>query len=519
MALLMQMAVPALVAFGLICKQLFNYDGKNKIMYLPAWQHVVIAMFYSGALISAAASLKYKDMTLIRFLIYSYATEVVFLPLFSYNTLKRPLFLHYIPAVILAICGVLMHDIMMLSRDPLTRDVKIDTAEGYESVLLCISYRISYLLGVVTSKKFILTRAFYYKMKNYSLYRQPAFYRSEEYKQQKYYKEYFEGQEKPKLLKKDSMLYKRFEMFKKLHRMIRDIDYKMDDTNRQKLTFIKKMALAKYIKLEDLGLPPVEEKKFQFNIDMNYGTLTQKELDQIMDLDEAYMNGLIKKQGYTKFHDLKKWELDAILEQEEEEKKLLEIFLLDYKDVKLNSHMFHDKDDLVLTKLDSVFDSMAYDNEFFSIDFTRNIEIYTINCIFTVVMCMFSAFFNDEFYRQYYQQFEDQQKFHQNTKMDHKYHYIFFLVSGVFVLLKPLVIARMVLLKKKGVYFMLKLVSDYIVLMVVSIFTEVQPIYRTNQLIALGMVAFASYLNYAGENHKKTWMEFNSLIELAKTYF
>lgn len=44
--------------------------------------------------------------------------------------------------------------------------------------------------------------------------------------------------------------------------MLRDIDYKMDENNRQKLLFIKKIAQAKSIKLEDLGLPPIEEKKF-----------------------------------------------------------------------------------------------------------------------------------------------------------------------------------------------------------------------------------------------------------------
>lgn len=46
-----------------------------------------------------------------------------------------------------------------------------------------------------------------------------------------------------------------------------------------------------------------------------------------MDMDETYINTLIKKDNTLKFSELKKWELEAILEQEEEEKKYLETFL------------------------------------------------------------------------------------------------------------------------------------------------------------------------------------------------
>lgn len=82
-------------------------------------------MFYSGALISAAASLKYENMTMMRFIIYSYATEVVCLPLISYNTLKRPLFLHYIPAILIAIGGIIVHDVLMLQRNYTTGDLEV----------------------------------------------------------------------------------------------------------------------------------------------------------------------------------------------------------------------------------------------------------------------------------------------------------------------------------------------------------------------------------------------------------
>lgn len=117
-----------------------------------------------------------------------------------------------------------------------------------------------------------------------------------------------------------------------------------------------------------------------------------------MDMDETYINSLIRKQTAVKFNELKKWELEAILEQEEVEKTYLEEFLHDYKDVKLNAHIFHNQDDLLLTKLDSVFDSMVYDGELFNIDKEKNIELYAFSHILMTAGSLFAAYFNLEIY-------------------------------------------------------------------------------------------------------------------------
>lgn len=44
--------------------------------------------------------------------------------------------------------------------------------------------------------------------------------------------------------------------------------------------------------------------------------------------------------------------------------------------MKLNSHLFHGKDDLLLTKYDGIFDSQLFDNESFIIDTPMNVELY-----------------------------------------------------------------------------------------------------------------------------------------------
>jgi hypothetical protein len=42
--------------------------------------------------------------------------------------------------------------------------------------------------------------------------------------------------------------------------------------------------------------------------------LNKEELEEVMDMDETYINTLIKKDNTLKFSELKKWELEAILE-------------------------------------------------------------------------------------------------------------------------------------------------------------------------------------------------------------
>lgn len=47
---------------------------------------------------------------------------------------------------------------------------------------------------------------------------------------------------------------------------------------------------------------------------MDYGFLNKEELEEVVDMDKTYINTLIKKENILKFSELKKWELEAILE-------------------------------------------------------------------------------------------------------------------------------------------------------------------------------------------------------------
>lgn len=64
------------------------------------------------------------------------------------------------------------------------------------------------------------------------------------------------------------------------------------------------------VHMRDIGRPPPRvsgsKPRLQFYVD--YGALDEQEMDQIMDLDENYINDLIKKQREVKLEDLKKWE-------------------------------------------------------------------------------------------------------------------------------------------------------------------------------------------------------------------
>lgn len=122
-----------------------------------------------------------------------------------------------------------------------------------------------------------------------------------------------------------------------------------------------------------------------------------------MNLDENYINDLIKKQKEVRLEDLKKWEFQVIIQREEEERRSLELFLHDYKNIKLNAHFFHDKDDLSLTKLDLVFDSLVYDAELLNIDMMGNLELYGVCGLLLSCVSLFAAFYNREFYRSLYE--------------------------------------------------------------------------------------------------------------------
>lgn len=66
--------------------------------------------------------------------------------------------------------------------------------------------------------------------------------------------------------------------------------------------------------------------------------------------------------------------------------------------MKLSCHLFHDKDDILLTKYDEIFDSMLYDSELINVDMPKTLEIHSLLAVATFVLSLFGAFFNLEFY-------------------------------------------------------------------------------------------------------------------------
>ena len=81
--------------------------------------------------------------------------------------------------------------------------------------------------------------------------------------------------------------------------------------------------------------------------------------------------------------------------------------------------------------------------------------------------------------------------------------YAIYLSAGIFMIIKPFVMDRMVMQHKSGEFILLKVLSDFLILFISSFFIEVGPYFYANQLIALIMEAFSIYLLYLGFSHKK----------------
>ena len=110
---------------------------------------------------------------------------------------------------------MLFNELSTFSRDIQKDELKAEINEGWRGPILCVFGTLFYLLASLLSKRYLITRSFFYKLMNIDKYKQPYFFR-ENNKFKKFYKEYFEGENNPKLLKKNSHLVKRFYLFKKL---------------------------------------------------------------------------------------------------------------------------------------------------------------------------------------------------------------------------------------------------------------------------------------------------------------
>lgn len=84
--------------------------------------------------------------------------------------------------------------------------------------------------------------------------------------------------------------------------------------------------------------------------------------------------------------------------KEKRERGYLEELVEDYVESNRNAHLFSGHDDLLLTKYDSIFDSMVYDTEYFTTDIPATVELYSILNLALCVAALFAAYMNAEFY-------------------------------------------------------------------------------------------------------------------------
>ncbi|KAL4446124.1 hypothetical protein ABPG74_021663 [Tetrahymena malaccensis] len=517
----------AIIGFFTILKFVKDYNGRGSIFYLDINQYIILSLLYGFSQILSVTALKYSHLTLIRYIIIGGITECLVLPLLSKFILNRMLYSHYILTVLLSIASLCVNELLVLSRSSLSSGISVSTESGWEGPLITFFSKFLFLLGSVLSKRFILKRGHYYKLKDKSLYNQNIPIGALNYVKggdiTNYYKDYVSGDDdKPKLLKKDSILYKRFQLIKKLDPNYEDLRFETGERDpylESKIVNFRKLVGNNTVKVNQLVELPKYFTRPKFQYYLGYGALNAEELDTVLNLDENLMNKYIKRREETNFKDLKKWEVENMLKQEENERQYLEEFLKDYLEMKFNAHYFHDKDDMLLTKIDSIFDSMIYDNENFNIDIQKTVELYSIYNLFLLILSFFASYFNLEFYYAIYQNYELSMTQVKPYFVDQDNLYIMFIVAALFQLVKPFFFNRILQNHTQGVYFFIKLLTEFLIIIFASTFTNQTPSIATNTLISIFLLFFANYANYSGVNHKKNWTEFASLIELVKSYF
>jgi hypothetical protein len=88
----------------------------------------------------------------------------------------------------------------------------------------------------------------------------------------------------------------------------------------------------------------------------------------------------------------------------------------------------------------------------------------------TTIMSIFCAFFNNEIYNNIYIFDEDRNAIRPSVWED-KFYAVYIVVS-FFLILKPVALTSMVCNHSKGSYFSLKIVIEFVIVLIASVFTE-----------------------------------------------
>lgn len=172
----------------------------------------------------------------------------------------------------------------------------------------------------------------------------------------------------------------------------------------------------------------------------------------------------------------------------------LEAMLDDYDHVPFHMHLFRGMDDIILSKLDSVFDQIIYDDELIGIDEYSTYEIHSVGtALGAFPFALMVSFFSGEMPAAYDALINDEIV----GPLGESYGPLA-VVSAFSILfaLRPYFLHKLVFNTSPFYYYMVNMLCYFFVLSVSVIFVEIEGNISSTKNIALLISAFAYFLFY-----------------------
>jgi hypothetical protein len=114
--LLLLMSLPlGLMGFVMILYKIVTYSGKGNILILPVFEFLLLGFFFSVSFVLAVLAFSLFKMDLIRFMVVSYCTEFIILPIISFFILHRKLSINYVALLFCSCLAYFIHDFLQFS--------------------------------------------------------------------------------------------------------------------------------------------------------------------------------------------------------------------------------------------------------------------------------------------------------------------------------------------------------------------------------------------------------------------
>eukprot|EP00347_Sterkiella_histriomuscorum_P017301 403349913 len=407
---------------------------------------------------------------------------------------------------------------MMFYEDQTLSSIKISpTSTNYKGPLFCLISRMFSILNGVISKQILLQKGYQDRLKQKRMQKENTQIDQSDLDERGYLKKRY--------VNKSSVLNKRAQFYKSLNdKIIQEASKNEESENTtdksksrrssEDTNPDKRRALENLRRLKRSSIDRLLRTKQAFimkrdgNQNLNNGntetlTLNDTKTDLMGKLNAS------RNQFYQKVEDGNNIENDFFENLE------LEAIIDDYDHVQLHMHLFEGTDDVLLSKLDSVFDQVIYDDQVVGIDDYSTYELHSVGgALGAFPLTLLGSFLAGEMPQAYYDLL--------NGKivgpMGESYGPVAVVsIFSILFALRPYFLHKLVFNTSPQDYFVESLLSCYLFLVISVTFVDTQGEINQIKNAALFITAFAYFLFQKASISNTRNQEIESSIELIKS--